>query len=100
VADRYHRKGYSVFPNNDEKVPVDFVLRRGEEKVFVQCRRWNVWEVADRAVHELVGYATGAGAVRATMLTTGRFSDAARTFARPRGLELVDGAGLREFLAD
>ena len=100
VADVYHRRGYSVIPTNDDNVPVDFILQRGDEKVFLQCRRWNVWEVADRAVHELVGYAAGAGAGWALILTTGRFTDSAQAFARPRNLELVDGAALREYLAD
>src|SRR3979411_2430800 len=47
------RGGFSVAPTADSVTPVDFVLHRGEERVFVQCRHWKVWEVPDKAVREL-----------------------------------------------
>lgn len=99
VSQIYQRAGYAVSPTTDDVGPVDFVLRRGDEKVLLQCRHWSVWKVPDRAVHELAGYRSGSGVTRACMLTTGAFSDEARVFASLRGLELIDGAGLQELVA-
>lgn len=99
IARIYHRGGFSVAPTADSVTPVDFVLHRGEERVFVQCRHWKVWEVPDKAVRELAGYMSGAGVERGLMLTTGQFTDESRSFASERGLELVDGAGLSGLLA-
>jgi restriction system protein len=95
----FHRDGFSVMPTGDRLGPVDFVVERGQEKVFVQCRNWNVWEVPDRAVRELAGYMSGAGATRGYLLTTGQFTDEARSIAAAKGLELVDGSNLPELLA-
>ena len=98
VARIFHRDGFTVIPISERLGPVDFLVERGTEKVFVQCRNWNVWEVPDRAVRELAGYMSGAGATRGYLLTTGQFTDEARSFARTKGLELVDGANLPELL--
>jgi restriction system protein len=99
VARIFHRDGFSVMPVNERLGPVDFIIERGAEKVFVQCRNWNVWEVPDRAVRELTGYMSGAGATRGYMLTTGQFTDEAHSHAATKGLELVDGDRLPELLA-
>jgi restriction system protein len=99
IARLFHRDGFSVMPVNERQGPVDFLVERGEEKVFVQCRNWNVWEVPDRAVRELAGYMSGAGASRGYMLSTGEFSAEARAYADERGLQLVGGSELPELLA-
>jgi len=94
----YQRQGYLVesVPNNH--APVDMVLRKGDQRVFLECRHWQVWEVPDKAVHELAGYASGAGADHAIMVTTGHFSERARAYAAGRGMELVDGKSLPDLV--
>lgn len=94
VRTAYQRRGYSVESVTSGNVPVDMVLRRQDERVFLECRHWQVWEVPDKAVHEIAGYSSGAGADRAIMVTSGRFSDQAKAYAARRGMELVDGSGL------
>jgi restriction system protein len=95
----YHRDGFFVAPVSDDRSPIDFIVQRGDERLFVQCRNWNVWEVPDRAVRELAGYMSGAGVTRGFMLTTGQYTDQSRAFASDTGLELVDGADLPQLLA-
>ncbi|MEA2646461.1 MAG: restriction system protein [Chloroflexota bacterium] len=99
VTNAFHRHGYSVLPASASDSPVDLVLHRGDDRVFVQCRHWAVWEVADRAVRDFAAYVAGAGAQAGYMLTTGQFSDEARAYARERGVELVDGSALPALLA-
>jgi restriction system protein len=93
----YQRRGYSV-ESVPGQAPVDMVLQKGGEKVFLECRHWQVWEVPDKAVHELAGYASGAGADHAVMFTSGHFSSDACDYAAQRGVELVDGAHLKTFV--
>ncbi|MGI8610308.1 MAG: restriction endonuclease [Candidatus Dormibacteria bacterium] len=95
----FQRRGYTVAAVAGNDAPADMVLQKGSEKVFLGCRHWQVWEVPDKAVHELAGYASGAGAHHAVMFTSGHFSASARTFAAERGLELVDGSHLKNFVA-
>jgi restriction system protein len=94
VRTAYERRGYIVQSVTSADIPVDMVLRKGDERVFLGFRHWQVWEVPDKAVHEIAGYSSGAGADRAIMVTSGRFSDQARAYAAGRGMELVDGSGL------
>ncbi|GAC1333882.1 MAG: hypothetical protein NVSMB17_14830 [Candidatus Dormibacteria bacterium] len=95
----FRRRGYTVADVSGDSTPVDMVMERGGERVFLDCRHWQVWDVPDRAVHELAGYASGAGVKRAVIVTTGRFSAEARQFAAVRGVELVDGKHLTEYVA-
>jgi len=57
----FRRRGYTVADVSGDSTPVDLVMERSGERVFLDCRHWQVWEVPDRAVHELAGYASGAG---------------------------------------
>ena len=95
----FQRRGYSVASVDGNQLPVDMVLEKEGRRVFLGCHHWQVWDVPDRAVHELAGYASGAGAHHAVMLTSGRFSDDARSYAARRGLVLVDGPHLKSFVA-
>ena len=95
----FSRRGYTVADVSRDATPVDLVLEREGERVFLDCRHWKVWDVPDRAVHELAGYASGAGVEHSVMVTTGHFSPEARQFAAERGVELVDGAGLPDYIA-
>jgi restriction system protein len=99
MRDTYQRQGYVVETASDRRTPVDLVLTRGGDRIFVEFRHWQVWEVPDKAVHDLAGYASGAGVDHSIMVTTGRFSDHARGYASSRGLELVDGGSLRALVA-
>ncbi len=95
----FQRRGYTVEAVAGTHSAVDMVLQKGDEKVFLGCRHWQVWEVPDKAVRDLAGCASGAGAHHSVMFTSGRFSAAARSFAAERGVELVDGSHLRNFVA-
>lgn len=95
----FRRRGYTVENVPHDQTPVDMVLEKGGERIFLECRHWQVWEVPDKAVHELAGYASGAGTGSALMITTGRFSDEAREFAAGHGVELVDGSRLTDYVA-
>ena len=98
VADAFRRRGYGVQPFAVGEAPVDLVLQKDGEKTFVNCKHWKVWEVGYRPLAELYGYMSGAGAERAVMLTTGKFTDKARAFADRHNLRLIDGSGIFELV--
>lgn len=100
VADAFRRRGYGVQRFAGREAPVDLVLQKDGERTFVSCKQWKVWEVGDRPLAELYGYMSGAGAHHAVMLTTGTFTDKARTFAARHNLSLVliDGPGILDLV--
>lgn len=96
VGETYRRLGYDVVRRggNQPDGGVDLELRRAGEKVLVQCKHWKSWQVGVKPVRELWGVAASEGAARAIFVTTGAYTDAARSFAADKALELVDGRAL------
>jgi restriction system protein len=99
VTDAYNRHGYAVNePDLKPEEGVDLVLDSGPESIFVSCANWNVWQVGVaplRRLHELM---TKSGVRRGVVLTTGAFTEEARTVAGRLGLELVSGPRLAALL--
>lgn len=80
---------------------IDLKLRRDNELVIVQCKRYNRSVVTHNPMHELIGVMQTAKATGAILVNSGEFSDYARKMAsqEPR-LRLIDGAELRKLLGD
>ena len=78
---------------------VDLVLRRGEEKHFVQCKHWKAQRVSVTVVRELAGLVATHGAEGGYLITSGGYTREAQEFAVKAGLQLLDGTTLLEFLA-
>jgi restriction system protein len=74
---------------------VDLKLRRGKDGYLVQCKQWRARQVGVAAVRELHGVMASAGAVGGFVVTSGKFSDEARKFAKGREIELIDGRKLK-----
>ncbi len=105
VAEHYRRQGYEV-----ERVGhggahfdggIDLKLRRGSEYIVVQCKRENAYQVTHNVGHELIGVMCTQGATGAIVVTSGEFTDAARSSAQrePR-LTLVDGDEVRRWFPE
>lgn len=78
---------------------IDLVLRRGDEVTLVQCKHWKAYKVGVTVVRELVGVMTAKRAARGMVVTSGRFTEEAATFARSVSVQLIDGPKLRDLLA-
>ena len=99
VGEAYRRQGYAVEENASKGADggVDLVLTKDGERVLVQCKRWDK-PVGVPTVRELLGAVTAAGAARGILVTSGRFTTPAETFARTNGIELVDGHALERLV--
>ena len=77
---------------------IDLVLTRpgknGSEKFLVQCKQWRAYKVGVDVVRELYGVMAAKGASGGFVVTSGRFTDDAISFARGRNVTLVDGPKL------
>ncbi len=77
---------------------VDLVLTRpgksGGEKFLVQCKQWRALKVGVDVVRELYGVMAARGATGGFVVTSGRFTDDAISFASGRNVTLVDGPKL------
>lgn len=93
-AETYRRKGFAVAltPVGADD-GVDLILQRGNERIFVQCKRYTTRLVDVRPVRELYGVMAQGKASGAIFITSGRYTSAAAALADDR-LTLIDGEGL------
>jgi restriction system protein len=99
VAEAYRRKGYVVTETaGGADGGVDIILKKGTEKILVQCKQWKMKKVGVKLVRELYGVVIAEGASEGVVISSGIFTREARTFARGKPLELIDGEGLLKMI--
>lgn len=100
VGEAYRRLGFSVEDSLGSGADggIDLTLRKDGETTIVQCKQWKVLSVGAPVVRELYGLLTHHGAAQAIIVTSGRFSGEARSFAAGKPIELVDGPALLQLV--
>jgi restriction system protein len=100
VAEAYRREGYAVVHGggNGPGGVVDLVLKKHGNALLVQGKQWTERTVGVNVVLEVFGVMTDRQAQGAIILTLGRFTQDARTFARGKPLDLVEGQKLAELI--
>ncbi len=100
VGEGFRLQGYQVVETGGGGADggVDLVLTRpgmsGGEKFLVQCKQWRALKVGVDVVRELYGVMAARGATGGFVVTSGRFTDDAISFASGRNVTLVDGPKL------
>jgi len=102
VGEAYRRKGYSVVETGGGGADggVDLVLKKGGERLLVQCKHWKMLKVGVKVVRELYGVIAAEGATGGIVISSGTFTKEARDFARGKALELLDGSELLKLAAE
>jgi restriction system protein len=101
VGEAFRRRGYQVVETGGSGPDggVDLVLHKAGVKSFVQCKQWKAYKVGVNIVRELAGVMAVHRAVRGFVVTSGRFTAEAETFARQSKVSLIDGVALAELIA-
>ncbi len=102
VGEAYRRLGYQVTETGGGGADggIDLKLRNGSGQVLlVQCKQWRVYKVGVRPIRELYGVLTAEGADCAIFVTTGTYTEGAKSFALGKPIELVDGEKLALLIA-
>lgn len=96
VAEAYRRQGYAVDFSLGKGADggVDLVLRKAGRVSLVQCKQWKVFSVGAPVVREMFGIMTAERADEAIIVTSGRFTSEAESFAQGKPIRLVDGPHL------
>lgn len=104
VGEGFRLQGYQVVETGGGGADggVDLVLtkpgKNGGEKFLVQCKHWRAYKVGVDVVRELYGVMAAKGATGGFVVTSGRFTDEAISFASGRNVTLVDGPKLHGLL--
>ena len=78
------------------------LYEQGAERAstLVQCQPWNAYRVGIKPVRGLLGAMASGNVGEGVMVTSGKFTQEARDFARKEKISLVDGAELLVKFAD
>ncbi|MFI5339392.1 MAG: restriction endonuclease, partial [Candidatus Methylomirabilales bacterium] len=100
VGEAYRRQGYAVSGNASDCPDggVDLVLKRDGSTLLVQCKQWKAWKVGVKVVREILGVMTDRHADGAIIVTSGLFTQEARSFAAGKPIELIEGQQLAELV--
>lgn len=94
----YERRGYKAHmtaTSGDEGV--DLLLTKGGKTEVVQCKRYQ-GTVGQPTVRDLYGTMLHNDAIAGALMTTGRFSKAAETWAANKPIQLIDGSDLMSWI--
>jgi len=96
VGEAYRRKGYNVIETGGSGADggIDLVLKRGGEKLLVQCKHWKMENVGVKIVRELYGVVIAEKATGGVVISSGKFTQEAIDFAKGKPLELLNGTQL------
>ena len=96
VGEAYRRQGYSIAENarGGPDEGIDLVLKKDRITVLVQCKQWRSVKVGVNIVREMYGVMTAKKADGAIVITSGLFTQEAKSFAADKPIDLLDGGQL------
>lgn len=96
MAEAFRRQGYAVDYSLGRGADggVDIILKKDGRKSLVQCKQWKVFSIGAPVIREMFGLMTAEKADEAIIVTTGKFTRDAKTFAEGKPIRLVDGPQL------
>ena len=81
-------------PGPDGGVDIHLDEGAGGASTIVQCKAWDAYRIGIKAVRELRSAMTAAKVGKGVLITSGRFTQEAVTFAAKENIQLIDGAAL------
>lgn len=96
IGEAYRRQGYSVSrpSGSGPDGGVDLVLRKDGNILLVQCKQWKSWKVGVKVIREMYGVLTDRKAQGMIVVTSGMFTQEARSFAEGKPIDLIEGEQL------
>jgi restriction system protein len=96
VAEAYRRKGFTVIENSGSGPDggVDIRLHKDGQLHLVQCKQWRSHKVGVSVVREMYGLLSAESAASSIVISSGVFSQEAKSFAEGKPIDLIDGSQL------
>jgi restriction system protein len=97
VGEYFRRRGFAVVDNGGGGPDggVDVLLKKGSDRYLVQCKQWRARSVGVVPVRELYGVMAAQRVAGGFVVTSGEFTQEARSFADGREIQLINGKALQ-----
>ena len=97
VGEYFLRRGFAVLDNGGGGPDggVDVLLKKGSDRYLVQCKQWRARSVGVEPVRELYGVMAAQRVAGGFVVTSGEFTQEARSFAEGREIQLINGKTLQ-----
>jgi len=97
VGEYFRRQGFTALDNGGGGPDggVDVLLQKGSDKYMVQCKQWRALRVGVQPVRELYGVMAARRVAGGFVVTSGDFTQEARSFAEGREIQLINGKTLQ-----
>ncbi|MGL4233833.1 MAG: restriction endonuclease [Casimicrobium sp.] len=102
AVEAFRRRGFQITErgSSSDDGARNLQLARGRQMFIAHCKAWKQQSVDIAVIRELYSMVIVSKANGGIAVTTGSFTQEARTFAAGRQLQLIDGQTLREMLRD
>lgn len=102
VGEAFHRKGYTVRETGGGGADggIDLVISKDNKTYLVQCKQWKTRQVGVKPVRELAGLVATHGAAGGVLVTSGTYTDEAKSFAKQAGIVLIAGDQLHTMIKE
>ncbi len=100
ISEYFKKQGYKVNLINAQGADggIDIKLIKDDALYLVQCKHYKAWKVPVQVIREMYGLMSAENASGGFIVTTGRFTKDATSFAMDKEIELVDGSMLEKIL--
>lgn len=100
LSEYFKKQGYAteITGGGGADGGIDIKLYKNNQLYLVQCKHYKAWKVSVQIVREFFGILTAEKAVGGYVVTSGRFTKDAHSFAEGKNIHLVNGHDLIEML--
>jgi restriction system protein len=100
VGQAFRSQGYMVKERGGFRRDhgVDLIAQRGKERVLIQCKHWLAWKVAEGQVKQLYADVKTQEFTAGWLVTCGRFTEFAKSWAKGKEIRLIDGESLVQLI--
>jgi restriction system protein len=93
LGEAFRRQGYGVVENSSAGPDggIDLVVTKDGRTVLVQCKHWRERKVGVKIVREMLGLVTAHSTGGAIVVTSGDFTQEAKSFASGQPIRLIPG---------
>ncbi len=102
ITEAYKQNGYRIVrePVSGSDNGIDIIVNKEDIETLVQCKQWRSRKLGVKVVREMYGILSGSYADEVHIVSTGRVTNDALSFARGKPIKLIYGQELLKLISD